>query len=204
MTPILGIMASQISGHLGYPAVLAYDSIATASISGSSSIVQFSSIPGTYAHLQLRFMWKGSSTSGGYPTAVNIQFNSDTTAANYHGSRVQGNGSAGISGGYSNNNESDSLMELSSDAASGVPANAYSVGIADFLDYSNTNKYKSMRIFQGADSGSITNQRATVLANTTWLNTSAITNIKLTFDATYGGNILASSKVALYGIKAAV
>jgi hypothetical protein len=61
-----------------------------------------------------------------------------------------------------------------------------------------------MRIFQGADSGSITNQRATVLANTTWLNTSAITNIKLTFDATYGGNILASSKVALYGIKAAV
>ena len=68
----------------------------------------------------------------------------------------------------------------------------------------NANKYKSMRIFQGTDSGSITNMRGTILADTTWSNTSAITNIKFIFDSTYGGNVLTPSKVALYGIKAAV
>jgi hypothetical protein len=51
--PILGIISSQISGHLFAPSG-AYDSIATVSGTGSSGTISFTSIPSTYTHLQIR------------------------------------------------------------------------------------------------------------------------------------------------------
>jgi hypothetical protein len=66
MTPMLGIMASQISGHLSNTA---YESIATVDASSSSSVT-FSSIVGTYTHLQVRI---STLTSTG--TSIQLQSN---------------------------------------------------------------------------------------------------------------------------------
>jgi hypothetical protein len=54
VSPILGIYASQISGHLFAPSG-AYDSIATVTWYWLSGIILLlASIPATYTHLQLR------------------------------------------------------------------------------------------------------------------------------------------------------
>ena len=53
MTPILGIMASAISGNLWAPGK-DYDSIATTTLGSSTASVTFSSIPSTYRYLQIR------------------------------------------------------------------------------------------------------------------------------------------------------
>ena len=56
--PILGIMASQISGHLSNPS---YESIATYTVgAGGSSTMVFSSIPQTYKHLEFTMSIFGS------------------------------------------------------------------------------------------------------------------------------------------------
>ena len=60
--PILGLLASAISGNLFAPSG-AYDSIATASGTGSSATISFTSIPSTYTHLQIRGIWNTTTGS---------------------------------------------------------------------------------------------------------------------------------------------
>ena len=52
------------SGMVGNPVIMpgSYDSIATATV-GSSGIVEFTSIPSTYTHLQIRAITRNSSGS---------------------------------------------------------------------------------------------------------------------------------------------
>jgi len=70
------------------PTTTAFDSIASSSPSGVSTIT-FSSIPSTYQHLQIR-AFVGNSTGAG---ALFIRFNGDTTTANYNHHRLTANGS---------------------------------------------------------------------------------------------------------------
>jgi hypothetical protein len=99
MAPILGIYASQISGHLFAPSG-AYDSIATVTVgSGGSSSISFTSIPATYTHLQIRGISKMSSGASLY-----MQLNSDT-GSNYARHYLNGNGSttgAGANSSFTN------------------------------------------------------------------------------------------------------
>ena len=76
MSPILGTIASQISGRL-WTSLLAYDSIASASPSGTS-VVTFSSIPSTYSSLKL--IITSQSTYTAYNSNVLMIFNGDDTA----------------------------------------------------------------------------------------------------------------------------
>ena len=69
MAPILGIYASQISGHLFAPSG-AYDSIATVTPYTTTTTVEFNSRPSTYTHLQVRAFIMGS----GYST---LRFNGE-------------------------------------------------------------------------------------------------------------------------------
>ena len=69
MTPILGIMASSMQGAVGD-----YQSIATVTVGGAGSTsIDFTSIAGTYSHLQIRCLARAS--TGG--------------AVDYHGLRMQ-------------------------------------------------------------------------------------------------------------------
>ena len=161
-----------------------FESIATVTVgAGGSSTINFSSIPSTYQHLQLR-TFTNNSTS-----LFNVtRFNSDS-GNNYSFHFIAGDGSIvevfGISsvGGISNITYASNVT------------NNFFAGVIDILDYANTNKNKTVRSLTGWD----TNGGGSMhLRSGAWYSTSAITSITITADA---GNFSQYSSFALYGIK---
>jgi hypothetical protein len=69
--------------------------------------------------------------------------------------------------------------------------------VFDLLDYTNTNKYKTMRSLVGFDTNG--GSASTGLSSGLWMSTSAVTSITIALD----GNLAEFSSFALYGIKAA-
>jgi hypothetical protein len=182
---MIGALVAGITGAASLPT--SYDSIATAnSAAGGSSFLEFTSIPSSYSHLQLRGIWLNS-VSG---TTLLIQFNADS-GSNYKNHYLYGSGSsasAGVGGstssvqiGYKNSN-----------------TNTYPDAIiTDILDYTNTNKYTTARTLDGSDENGSGHVE---LQSGLWLNTAAITSIKI---LPASGTISQYSTFALYGIKAA-
>lgn len=140
---ILGIYASQISGHL---ANYAYESIASATVgSGGQSVVTFNSIPSTYKHLQIRFMARvtGATSLDNLTMRLN-----NTSGTSYTSHFLQGDGS-GRSSNYITINGSELYVGrlTGANSTSGV----FGVGIIDIFDYKETTKYKSVRTLSGQD-----------------------------------------------------
>ena len=155
-----------------------YESIATITIgAGGSTSITFSSIPSTYSHLQLRI-----ATNGG---GDRLQFNSDT-GSNYARHYSLGNGSAASAGGSIN--QTYAAVGDYTTTASFFPGT-----IIDILDYSNTNKYKTVRSFTGFDNNT---QGEAFQFGAHWRSNSAISSITIT-----GGTMAQYSSFALYGIK---
>jgi hypothetical protein len=188
VSPILGIYASQLSGHLFAPSG-AYDSIATVTVgSGGSSTVEFTSIPSTYKHLQIRAITRDGQAGTGFNNNI-IRFNTDT-ASNYSAHRLSGDGSTAAAAGYANVTSVNVGLYT---AAAGNTAGIFGVNVTDILDYADTNKYKTVRTLTGGDangSGTI------VLGSGSWRNTNAITSIQLS-----GTTYAEYSQFALFGIK---
>ena len=167
-----------------------FESIATLTASGSSSSFNFTSIPSTYTHLQLRIMHANISTSG---FASNyIQFNgSGGNVYAYH--RLSGNGTTASTNGFAPNNYID--FDGQSEPKSGDLTNTFAATIIDILDYTNTNKFKTARILNG---WSIPFGGRIALLSGLWRDTTAINRIE--FGST-ANNYVAGSTAALYGIK---
>jgi hypothetical protein len=188
MAPILGIYASQISGHLFAPSG-AYDSIATTTVgAGGAATVTFSSIPSTYTHLQIRGILRHTPDSPSYGLAS--YFNGDT-GSNYSFHTLQGDGASatGIAA------TSQIVIVNSQMPGSGATANAFGAVVIDVLDYANTNKFKTSRSLGGWDgngSGYIN------LYSGNWRNTAAVTSISLT---PFNDSFAQYTQFALYGIK---
>lgn len=189
LNSLIGVIASS-----GGAAAAAgdYESIATATGSGSSSTITFSSIPSTYQHLQIRYIGRDD-RSGVTTDAFICRFNSDSGSnyVEYH--LLQGDGSsaaAAVSGTPATN------ILLGSIPAASALASTVGVGIVDILDYANTNKYKTTRNLMGFDyngSGTIR------LISGLWMSTSAINSITLTTGTS--SNWTGATQFALYGIK---
>jgi len=183
MSPILGIYASQMSGHL-WPAS-SYESIATTTVgAGGASSVTFSSIPSTYTHLQLRISTLLSNVDD-----VIIRFNSDS-ANNYIGHFLLGNGTAASSGVLFGGASSGLAILYAPYSATPIPSNT------DILDYANTNKFKTTRTLYGAENNSTGRIQ---LNSGLWRSTSAVTSILV---IPFSGTTFSQySSFALYGIK---
>jgi hypothetical protein len=180
MTPILGIMASQISGHLAV--ANNYESIATVAVTTAVSSITFSSIPGTYKHLQIRGVGKAVSSG----IWVTLKMNSDATSGNYYAHRLLGNGS---SASFGNQAGSSAGIDFTTFYPTGSTA-----FVTDILDYANTNKAKTVRTLSGYDANG-TGELNYMLGY--WAGTSAITT--LTFGNT--ANFEQYTHFALYGVK---
>lgn len=188
--PILGVIASSISGNL-YSA--SYESIATVNGTGSSATIEFSSIPQTYTHLQVRAIIKLTGNTSNY---YNQPFYLGTGGSVDTGTNYARHGIRGVG--------TSTLVSAASATSAYVYdcAPAYSTGIVgttilDILDYTNTNKYKVIRGSAGVDtngSGGIN------FDSSLWLNTGAVTNIRFTADI---NNYDSVTSFALYGIKVA-
>jgi hypothetical protein len=192
--PILGIIASAISGNLTPPVIQAYESIATSVVgSGGVSSVTFSSIPQTFTHLQIRGIAR-STRGNAESDPLAYQFNSDTTNTNYGNHNLAGDG-ASVTSGYI----APSFWSVYYMPTVLTLSNVFGVFVTDILDYKNTNKYKVTRSLGGADWNNTGTERGTVSLNSTlWQNTNAITSI--TVSGAFGG-LAQYSSIALYGIK---
>lgn len=169
-----------------------FDSIATATGSGSTSIT-FSSIPQTYKHLQLRILAR--STGAGDGRDLNFTANGVTSSGSYKSHHLIGNGSSAYSA--VDNSGSTTSAQILQPPASGMASNIFGAGVIDILDYTNTNKNKVIRVLNGVDTNGGTYQMSQILSGL-FLSTNAISSITLTFSL---GNFATGSSVALYGIK---
>jgi hypothetical protein len=181
MSPILGIWASaEQKSFIG-----SFDSIASATPSGVNTVT-FSSIPGTYSHLQLRILARTATSASDF---ISVRFNGDS-ASNYGFHYLRGDGSSASAGATT----PDSVIAWNI-ADGGDTANSFNASIFDVLDYANTNKYKTARLLDGHDfngSGQVE------LRSGAWRSTSAITSIEV---FTFGPNFATGTSIALYGIK---
>ncbi len=187
MSPILGIIASSQQGGISNTS---YESIATTTVgAGGSSSVTFSSIPSTYQHLQVRFIGRSTSAGANDPAVVRLNgIASNTYAIHY----LYGDGSSASSAATT----SYSYTYGGFIPASGATANVFGTAVWDLLDYSNTNKNKTIRTLSGFDNNGSGSIRFTSgLVQTT----NAITSITFTTDN--AANFAQYSQFALYGIK---
>jgi hypothetical protein len=187
---ILGIYASA-----NYPrSKAAYESIATVNVGSPQAAIEFTSIPGTYKHLQIRAIAKNVTTGAADYDVMRIQYNTDT-ATNYawHYLKGEGVGSGGAAAG-----STVAFMYGGSIMRSGTgQTSAFSTSIIDILDYANTSKYKTQRWLNGTEFNA--NYPWLGLGSGVWQSTSAVTSIKIYIDTAV--NFAQYSSFALYGIK---
>jgi hypothetical protein len=191
VSPILGIYASQISGHLWAPSG-AYDSIATATV-GTSGVVEFTSIPSTYKHLQIRAINRNDSGSTNVSDLLMRlgSANSPDTGTNYSQHQLTGDGATASAGGSA----STSSIYVAPSPRNGNGASIFGVFVLDILDYTDTNKYKTVRCLSGDNrngSGDV------VFTSGNWRNTAAINYVRLYISSV---SFVSGTEFALYGIK---
>lgn len=202
MTPVYKLSASSIKGRTNYGSMLAgntayvipgdFESIATVSVgSGGAANAEFTSIPATYAHLQIRAIAKAAATASDAAYDLRLSFNSNTTGSDYNEHYLYGNGSS-VGAGVNTNNRI-----IGTSMGSGN-ASMFAVNVYDILDYANTNKYKTIRTLCGWDangSGQVT------FMSQVWMKTNAINSITIDFNT--GPSFGQYSHFALYGIRSA-
>lgn len=159
-----------------------FESIATASGTGLSGTITFSSIPSTYKSLQVRINCL-LVTAG---NSINLQFNGDT-GANYTRHRLYGNGSTVTA------DAATALSQAGLTATGGELLYPTAI-MSDVVDYASTTKNKTVRTFSGID----TNATGGVhLLSNLWSNTSAITSVTVLSASSFA----TSTTISLYGIK---
>ena len=187
-----GTSTSSSASNSITPSTSAFESIATTVVgSGGTSTINFNSIPGGYKHLQIRGIARHSLATTGLNLAL-MTFNSDT-GTNYTRHRVQGNGSSSSSTGSIN----ETSITVTLQPHNSETGNTFGSFIIDILDYSNTNKFKTVRSFDGVDTNLSTGS-AVAIRSGLWRSTSAVTSISI---AQNGNNFTEFSHFALYGIK---
>ena len=181
-----------LSGSLSTPSAKqafvepgSFESIASSTISssGSTSYVEFTSIPATYTHLQLRIF---AQIGGVDNSAYYLNVNADTTNTNYYYINLLGDGSAAYG-------QASAQRTFGS-----VAGSAWSATIVDILDYTNTNKYKVTKTFSARENNS---SGAVFFGGLLWKNTNAITSLRIL--DTGGQTFDQHSVFALYGIAGA-
>ena len=196
--PILGIVASsnyqRVAPDTGAMFPLGMVQVG----SGGAANIEFTSIPSTYTHLQIRSIAQSDRGTYGIDS-IQIQLNSDTSS-NYATHWLYGDGSSASAGAITTNTylrPGDGLIGTSTGNSSLV----WGAAIIDFLDYKNTNKYKTVRALQGVDlNGTVASVGGRVgLGSGVWLSTNAVTSIKIYPQA--GTKWNQYSSFALYGIK---
>lgn len=169
-----------------------FESIATVTVgSGGAADIEFTSIPGTYQHLQVRGIYRNTSTNGGSSRGTHLRLNGDT-GSNYARHALIGTGSAAAAEAESSINQIIwGSMTISTDLAS-----TYTCAVADFLDYSDTSKNTTVRFFAGREHNG---SGLVILSSGLWNSASAVTSLKL---SPVADNFEQYSTFALYGIKA--
>lgn len=160
--------------------------IATTTLSTATATVTFSNIPQSYEHLQIRGISASTASQ-----AILIRCNNDATNI-YYNHELVGDGS-----NASANSRTPRTGAVIMPQGMSATANIFAGLVVDILDYTNTNKYKTIRSLSGND----LNGSGYVWFNSSaFPSTSAVTQIDLVNN---GSTFTQYSSFALYGIKRA-
>lgn len=164
--------------------------IASATTTAGQSSVTFSSIPGTYTHLEIVGDHASTLNNSGTTNVLGIQFNSDT--GNNYRFTIFGSYSSGT--GFGNGSSSANSLGISlnaSNGTSGVPFGGSRISIPNYLSTREKNAVGQASAVQG----NVGILQAT--ASGWWTGTSAITSITIVDRG--GNNFATGSKFWLYG-----
>ena len=175
-----------------------YESIQSVYLSSAAATnIDFTSIPATYQHLEIRFSGSSVRTSN-FLDDVDIQFGNGSidTGSNY-AYRASGYESGGSSTFRTNNTGQTSMK-----SGFCVGGNAYpnGIGIFQITDYANTNIFKGLHGANGFSTNDGTEQNRWGMFTGSWASTSAITHIRVSLS---NSNWAQYTQVSLYGIKGA-
>jgi hypothetical protein len=152
--------------------------IASGSPAAGAGNFEFTNIPQTFTHLQMRYTSRG--TDSGAVSFSNIWINGNAYGTNYSLHNLIGDGSSARSEGGFNIGGIGNLFS----PASSTTANCYAGGIADILDYTSAVKNKVVRVVHGYDlNGSGNLSLSSGMLN----NTSPVTRVGL-FNLTFAAN----------------
>lgn len=198
--PILGIWASQISGHLWAPEG-AYDALATVTVpSGGVASISFAGIPSGYKHLQIRFI---AQSNYSYPVDdAYIRFNADSSAV-YSSHALMGDGGTAYAGSTTSQTSSQIAYGTVGTTSGNGSTASWGAFVLDVLDYSNVSKYKTIRTLSGNDcngTGLAGLGGRIGLTSGLWQSTSAINSLEI-ICAGGSRNFQQYSQFALYGVK---
>ena len=160
----------------------------------SSYGVDWTNIPQTFTHLQVRIFVR---SAGSNQDVIRVSPQNDSTLTNFRNHQLFGNGSS--AGSASNQNVNGQIGY----APNGFPrstslANVFGAYVVDILDYTNTNKFKTIRTIGGWDDNNTSGTDANVsLSSSLWMNTAAITSLTV---ASVNNPIAANTRFDLYGI----
>jgi hypothetical protein len=197
-------LLNNIAGVLSIPTPVStssYESITTITVgAGGTSAIDFTSIPSTYKHLQIRGINQTNRATYNTDNAIMLLGNgSIDTGANYSKHSLFSdyqNGALVYADGVSGASNMSSIL-FTTTGVSG----AFGAFVVDIYDYANTSKYKTVKVLSGADgNGTVAGYNPSVgITSGNWRNTAAITNIRLT--PQLGTLFNQYSQFALYGIK---
>jgi hypothetical protein len=196
MSPILGARGGLSASAYGFtsavPALGDYQSIQTVTVgSTSQSSIAFTSIPGTYKHLQIRYISRCSRSSAS--DGLSFRFNGDTST-NYARHILYADGTVGAEG-----STSQTLTNCAVEAAANSGTNIFGAGIVDILDYTSTNKCKTVRALAGVDGNTAFGDLR--VGGGLWFKTpEAITSITVLAESG-AANFVQYTSFALYGVK---
>jgi hypothetical protein len=171
-----------------------YEHIATFEASTNTEFVNFTNIPQTYRHLQIRHSIRtGQSGNTNFAMTVNATITDNL----YDTQSVAGN----TSSAFSNTDNSLNRILVPYAVGAGAGTGQHGAGIIDILDYTSTSKTKVFRVFGGARTN---NSGLIAFGAGLFRSTSAVT--RLGFTTTAAGELLiagfqGTSRISLYGIK---
>ena len=163
-----------------------YTPLATLTLTGTDTEIQFSNIPSIYRDLILITNSRTNRSAADEP--IRLRFNGDSTTGNYFRVTLSGNGSS-ASAYY------DSPGEIIIDSAATAASSGsghFAILNVDILDYAQTNKHKTVLTTSGISSIEVRRQAGR------WASTTAITSLTLT--PYFGGSFVSGSTFSLYGI----
>jgi len=197
MSPILDSIGSvKAFGWGAFALPNSFESIATATVgSGGAADITFSSIPSTYTHLQIRSINRNTRNLTGMVATLAMSFNSDATAANYRRHQLIGDGSSATA---STNSGATNGFYFADSMGDGSTSGMFSCFVTDILDYTSTNKNKTVRTLFGGDNNSTAGEVG--FTSGLWFKTPEVIS-SITIVVNNGYNFTQYSSFALYGIK---
>lgn len=165
-----------------------HDLLATISPINTGTVV-FSNIPGNYTSLEILVFAR--STQSTLATELLIQFNSDTTEANYRRILVQGNGNSSVAAGGADDNNIGTI------AGDTSPTNSAGLVRIIIPFYATTNFNKQVHSQSSWRYDNTSYHEFVKIHGLEWENTAVITQIALVLSA---NNYKSGSIINLYGI----